>query len=74
MGENVKVSIVVPVYNVPESALRKCLESTISQTMEEIEILVIDDGSTDRSGLICDEYAAIDERIKVIHKAKEYWL
>ena len=69
MGENVKVSIVVPVYNVPESALRKCLESTINQTMKEVEVLVIDDGSTDHSGLICDEYAASDNRIRVIHKA-----
>ena len=63
-----KVSIVVPVYNVPESALRKCLESTINQTMKEVEVLVIDDGSTDHSGLICDEYAASDNRIRVIHK------
>ena len=69
MGENVKVSIVVHVYNVPESALRKCLESTINQTMKEVEVLVIDDGSTDHSGLICDEYAASDNRIRVIHKA-----
>ncbi len=69
MGEKVKVSIIVPVYNVPEAALRKCLESTINQTMKEIEVLVIDDGSTNRSGLICDEYAGRDERIKVIHKA-----
>lgn len=69
MGENVKVSIVVPVYNVPEAALRKCLESTIAQTMKEIEVLVIDDGSTDHSGLICDEYAARDKRIRVVHKA-----
>ena len=68
MGESVKVSIVVPVYNVPESALRKCLESTINQTMKEVEVLVIYDGSTDHSGLICDEYAASDNRIRVIHK------
>lgn len=69
MGESVKVSIIVPVYNVPESALRKCLESTINQTMKEVEVLVIDDGSTDHSGLICDEYATSDNRIRVIHKA-----
>lgn len=69
MNENVKVSIIVPVYNVPESALRTCLESTSNQTMKEIEVLVIDDGSTDHSGLICDEYAAKDKRIRVIHKS-----
>lgn len=68
MEEKVKVSIVVPVYNVPEKALRDCIESCIHQTLNEIEITLVDDGSTDNSGVICDGYAALDTRIKVIHK------
>ena len=68
MEEKVKVSIVVPVYNVPEKALRDCIESCIHQTLKEVEIILVDDGSTDNSGAICDEYAAHDARIKVVHK------
>ena len=64
-----KVSV-VPVYNV-EKYLEKCLDSIISQTLEEIEIIMIDDGSTDKSGAICDEYALKDARISVIHKRNE---
>lgn len=60
------ISIIVPVYNV-EPYLRKCLDSIIGQTYRDLEILVIDDGSTDQSGKICDEYAERDERIKVFH-------
>ena len=61
------ISIIVPVYNV-ESYLSKCLESIINQTYKNIEIILIDDGSTDDSGKICDEYAAKDNRINIIHK------
>ena len=68
---NVKVSIIVPVYNIPENILRKCVESTIHQTMKEIEIILVDDGSTNNSGLICDEYSCEDNRIRVIHKKNE---
>lgn len=71
MGEKIKVSIVVPVYNVPEKALRDCIESCIHQTLKEIEIILVDDGSTDNSGVICDEYATNDNRIKVVHKVNE---
>ena len=53
----VKVSIIVPVYNISENTLRQCIESTITQTLREIEIILVDDGSTNNSGLICDEYA-----------------
>ena len=62
------VSIVVPIYKVPEKFLRQCIESCVNQTLKEIEIILVDDGSPDDCGKICDEYAAKDERIKVIHK------
>lgn len=61
------VSVIVPVYNA-EPYLPECIESLIHQTMEDIEIILVDDGSTDRSGQICDEYAAKDPRIQVIHQ------
>lgn len=61
------ISVIVPIYNV-EKYLPKCIESIINQTLKEIEIILIDDGSTDRSGDIADEYSKKDSRIKVIHK------
>lgn len=61
------ISIIVPVYNV-EKYIRRCIESLIAQTFESIEVLLIDDGSKDSSGAICDEYALKDARVKVIHK------
>lgn len=65
-----KISIIVPVYNV-EDYLKHCIESIIKQTYRNIEILLLDDGSTDNSGKICDEYELKDSRIKVIHKKNE---
>lgn len=62
-----KITIIVPVYNV-EAYLRPCLDSCVNQTMEEIEILCINDGSTDRSGKILREYAKKDRRIKIVNK------
>lgn len=62
------ISVIVPVYNV-EKYIHKCIDSILSQSMSEFELLLIDDGSSDKSGLICDEYAAKDKRIKVFHKA-----
>ena len=62
-----KISVIVPVYNV-EKYLRKCIESILNQTFREFELILVDDGSTDSSGKICDEYALKDSRIKVIHK------
>lgn len=62
-----KISIIVPCYNV-EQYLPKCIDSIINQTYKNLEILLVDDGSPDRCGEICDEYAKIDDRIKVIHK------
>lgn len=61
------ISIIVPIYNV-EAYLAKCINSIISQTYGNLEIFLVDDGSPDRCGLICDEYAKQDARIKVIHK------
>ncbi len=62
-----KISVIVPVYNV-EKYLEKCVESIIAQTYSNLEIILVDDGATDSSGLICDRYAENDKRIKVIHK------
>lgn len=61
-----KISVIVPVYNV-ERYLKRCINSIISQTYKEIEVILIDDGSKDNSGLICDQIAKLDERVKVIH-------
>ena len=61
------VSIIVPVYNV-EDYLTECIESAIKQTYHNLEIILVDDGSTDTSGKICDMYACKDDRIKVFHK------
>ena len=60
-----KVSVIIPVYNV-EAYLRKCLDSVVNQTLKDIEIICVDDGSTDGSAAILEEYAAKDVRIKII--------
>ena len=65
-----KISIIMPVYNV-EKYLTRCLESVINQTYKNLQIILVDDGSTDKSGLICDTYAKSDERIVVIHQANQ---
>ena len=62
-----KISIIVPVYNI-EKYLEKSIESLINQTYKNIEIILIDDGSTDNSPQICDSLAKKDSRIKVIHQ------
>lgn len=63
-------SIIIPVYNV-EKFIARCIESIISQTYIDWELILIDDGSTDKSPLICDHFASMDNRIKVIHKCNE---
>ena len=64
---NSLISVIVPIYKV-EKYLRKCVESILSQTHTNLEIILVDDGSPDNCGAICDEYAKQDARIKVIHK------
>ena len=61
------ISVIVPVYKV-EPYIHRCIDSIIHQTYQNLEIILVDDGSPDNCGKICDEYAAIDSRIKVIHK------
>ena len=63
-----KVSVIVPIYKV-EKYLRRCVESIRNQTLKDIEIILVDDGSPDGCPQICDEYAALDSRIRVVHKA-----
>lgn len=65
------ISIIVPIYNIQENYLRQCIESLINQTMQSIEIILIDDGTPDNGGGVCDEYSQKDHRIVVIHKENE---
>ena len=62
-----EVSIIVPVYQV-ENYIRQCIDSILVQTFTDFELILVDDGSKDKSGQICDEYAVLDQRVKVIHK------
>ena len=61
------ISVIIPVYNV-EKYLRRCVESVLNQTYVNLEIILVDDGSLDKSKSICDEFAQKYERVKVIHK------
>ncbi len=61
------ISVIVPVYNA-EKTLRRCVDSILAQTFEDFELILINDGSKDQSGDICDEYAAKDPRVKTVHK------
>lgn len=62
-----EISVVIPVYNV-ESCLRQCVDSVLAQTFRDFQVVLVDDGSTDGSGRICDEYALADKRVHVIHQ------
>ena len=65
-----KISVLIPVYN-SEKYIKRCIKSVLSQTFLDFELLLIDDGSSDSSGDICDTFAEQDERIKVYHKQNE---
>lgn len=65
-----KVSIIVPVFNA-EKYLRECIESVIAQTLGDYELILVNDGSTDNSAAICDEYSSLDSRIQVFHKSND---
>lgn len=65
--ENVAISVIMPVYN-SDRYVRSAIESVITQDFDSFELILVDDGSTDSSGAVCDEYAAKDNRVKVIHQ------
>ena len=65
-----KISVIVPIYNIGPY-LKQCIESIQNQTLSDIEIVLVDDGSTDGGSIVCDEFASKDDRIKVIHKTNE---
>ena len=64
------ISVIVPIYNVQEN-LKRCIESIVQQTYKNLEIILIDDGSSDDSGIICDNFAKLDKRIIVIHQKNQ---
>ena len=65
---NVKISVIIPCYNV-EKYIETCLESVLSQTYLNWEAVIVDDGSTDRTGVIADNYSSSDDRFRVFHKS-----
>ena len=62
-----KVSVIIPVYKAA-NCLRRCVDSILNQTFTDFELILVDDGSPDQSGRICDEYAIRDTRVKTVHK------
>ncbi len=68
MDPFIKISVIMPVYNPEEKWLRQAIASILNQTLRDIEVILVDDGSTDKSPQICDDYAGMDSRISVIHK------
>lgn len=70
MGKDIKISIVVPVYKA-ENVVGRCIESILKQTYDNFELILVEDGSPDKSGQVCEEYAGKDDRIKVIHKENQ---
>lgn len=70
-NKQISISIIVPIYKIRENYLRQCIDSLINQTLRDIEIILIDDGSPDNDGVICDEYGKADDRIVVIHQQNQ---
>ena len=64
------ISVIVPVYKV-EPYIRKCVDSILGQTFSDIQVILVDDGSPDQCGKICDEYAGVDNRVKVLHQKNQ---
>lgn len=62
------ISVIVPIYNC-DQYLHRCVDSILNQTYKDLQILLVDDGSTDNSGAICDEYKLMDKRVDVYHKS-----
>lgn len=69
LEEKIKFSVVLPIYNV-EKYLNRCLDSVVNQTYKKLEIILVDDGSPDSCPQMCDNWARVDDRIKVVHKKK----
>lgn len=67
--EVVRVSVIVPVYNM-ESYIQQCLDSLIAQTYQDFELIIVDDGSTDQSGEICERYQSKFQNVNIIHKKR----
>lgn len=61
------ISVIIPVYN-SEKFLNRCVDSVLKQSYKELDIILIDDGSSDKSGEMCDQYAQMDKRVRVIHQ------
>ena len=70
MNNNPKISIIVPVFNV-ENYLHRCIDSILVQTFKDFEVILVDDGSKDNSGKICDKFCEENSNMKVIHKKNE---
>ena len=73
MKEKPLISVIVPVYNV-EKYIRECLDSIVNQTYKNLQIILVDDGSSDNSGKICDEFAKKDSRITVVHQRNHFFV
>jgi glycosyltransferase involved in cell wall biosynthesis len=67
----IKISVIVPVYKIEEKLLRKCLSSLMNQKSKDVEFIIVDDGSPDNCGTICDEYENLDKRFQVIHTSNQ---
>lgn len=66
-----KITIIIPIYNVNEDYFKKCMKSVLNQTLKDIEVILVDDGSKKNIGLLCDKYAKLDIRIKVLHQLNQ---